>query len=68
MNLPAALTFNCRWDILKRVELSVSWPSRLDNIIPLKLVAVGRLVRVEEKQAAITIEQYTFKTSRSVAQ
>jgi hypothetical protein len=52
----------------KRVELSVSWPSRLDNIIPLKLVAVGRLVRVEEKQAAITIEQYTFKTSRSVAQ
>lgn len=47
------------------VELSVSWPSRLNNRVPLKLVAVGRLVRVEERQAAMTIQRYEFKTSGS---
>ena len=47
------------------LELSVSWPALLNNLVPLKLVAVGRLVRVEEKQAAIAILRYDFKTSGS---
>jgi hypothetical protein len=47
------------------VELSVSWPARLNNLVPLKLVVVGRLVRVEETQAAIAIQRYEFKTSGS---
>jgi hypothetical protein len=49
----------------KHVELSVSWPARLHNEVALKLVVVGRLVRIEEKKAAITIVRYDFKTSRS---
>ena len=47
------------------VELTVSWPARLNNIVPLKLVALGRVVRVEKAQTAIAIEQYEFRTSRS---
>ena len=46
----------------ERVELSVSWPAQLNNTLPLKFVAMGRLVRCEENQAAIAIERYEFKT------
>jgi len=49
----------------ERVELTVSWPARLNEVTPLKLVAVGRVVRSEEKQAAIVIEKYDFKTRGS---
>ena len=45
-----------------RVEIAVSWPARLNGATPLKLVAVGVLVRSEEKQAAISIQRYEFKT------
>jgi hypothetical protein len=44
------------------VELAVSWPALLNGVLPLKLVAQGRLVRTEEKRAAIAIERYEFKT------
>src|SRR6266568_7006071 len=37
----------------QRVELAVSWPARLNDTLPLKFVAVGRLVRTGENQAAI---------------
>jgi hypothetical protein len=47
------------------IELAVSWPARLNGVLPLKLVAQGRLVRIEEKRAAITIEKYEFKTCGS---
>ena|SRR5258708_38125637 len=49
----------------ERVELSVSWPAQLNDIVPLKLVAMGRLVRRDEAQAAISIERYEFKTRGS---
>ncbi|MGH9659599.1 MAG: PilZ domain-containing protein [Bryobacteraceae bacterium] len=49
----------------ERVELSVSWPAQLNQTLPLKLVAMGRLVRCEEGQAAIAIERYEFKTQGS---
>ena len=49
----------------QRVELSVSWPARLNDIVPLHLVTVGRLVRVEAQQAAVAIERWEFKTCRS---
>src|SRR5712691_3926139 len=45
-----------------RIELAVSWPAQLNNTLPLKLVALGRLVRTEDAQAAIAIERYEFKT------
>jgi len=49
----------------KRVEVSVNWPAQLDGGCPLKLVAVGRVVRAEETRAAMRIEQYEFRTRRS---
>ena len=49
----------------ERVELAVSWPAQLNDALPLKLVALGRLVRTEENQAAISIERYEFKTRGS---
>jgi hypothetical protein len=46
----------------QRVELAVNWPALLNNVLPLKLVAQGRVIRIEEKQAAMAIESYEFKT------
>src|SRR5438309_6597533 len=40
----------------ERVELSISWPAQLNNTVPLKLVAMGRVVRTDKTQAAIAIE------------
>ena len=56
--------FTTESDLLQgqRVEIAVSWPAQLDDAIPLKLVAVGVLVRAEAAQAAISIERYEFKT------
>jgi hypothetical protein len=47
------------------VELTVSWPAPLNDTVPLKLVAVGRVVRAEQTQAAIAIRKYEFRTRRS---
>jgi hypothetical protein len=49
----------------EQIELAVSWPALLNGVLPLKLVAQGRLVRTEENQAAIAIEKYEFKTCGS---
>jgi hypothetical protein len=48
----------------RSVELSVNWPARLDGTCPLQFVATGRVVRSEERQAAVRIERYEFKTRR----
>jgi hypothetical protein len=47
------------------IELAVSWPALLNGVLPLKLVAQGLVVRIEDKRAAITIERYEFKTCGS---
>jgi hypothetical protein len=44
------------------VVLAVSWPALLNGVQPLKLVAQGPVVRIEEKRAAIAIERYEYKT------
>jgi hypothetical protein len=49
----------------ERVEIAVSWPAQLNDVLPLKLVAMGRLVRTEDAQAAISVERYEFKTRGS---
>src|SRR5260370_15538503 len=49
----------------ERVELAVSWPAQLNDTLPLKLVAMGRLVRAGDSQAAICVERYEFKTRGS---
>jgi hypothetical protein len=46
----------------RRLELSISWPVHLNDLVPLKLVARGRVVRFEDGQAAIEILQYEFRT------
>jgi len=47
------------------MEVSINWPAQLDGGCPLKFVAVGRVVRADETQAAVTIEQYEFRTRRT---
>ena len=46
----------------RAVELSVNWPARLDGTCPLQFVATGRVVRSDERQAAVRIDRYEFKT------
>lgn len=50
----------------QRVELAVSWPALLNDVLPLKLVARGRLVRSQGRQAAMAIDRYEFKTRGSM--
>ena len=40
-------TADCELTPGRRVELSISWPAQLNDKCPLKLVARGRVVRVE---------------------
>jgi hypothetical protein len=49
------------------VELSINWPARLGGTCPLKFVARGRVIRSEDKKAAVRIERYEFRTRRSAA-
>jgi len=46
----------------RQVEVSVAWPAQLNNQTPLKLVAKGRVVRVENRRAALEIQHYEFRT------
>jgi hypothetical protein len=46
----------------KRIELSISWPAQLNSKVALKLVARGRIVRVEGGLAAVEIQQHEFRT------
>ena len=47
------------------VQVSLDWPARLENQVPLKLVAEGRVVRNANGQTAITIDKYEFRTRRT---
>lgn len=46
----------------KQLEVSVAWPAQLNNRTPLKLVARGRVVRVDDRRAALEIQHYEFRT------
>jgi hypothetical protein len=50
----------------RRLELSISWPVQLDNKCALKLVARGRVIRLEPGRTAIEIQQYEFRTQSSM--
>lgn len=58
-------TADCELTPGRRVELSISWPAQLNDSCPLKLVARGRVVRVEGAKVAIEIQQYEFRTAGS---
>jgi hypothetical protein len=51
----------------RRLELAISWPAQLNQQVPLKLVARGRVVRFEQGLAAIEILQYEFRTQSAAA-
>jgi len=44
----------------ERLELSISWPARLENKHALELVARGRVVRLQPGCVAMRIEKYEF--------
>jgi hypothetical protein len=46
-----------------RVELDVDWPAELDGHVPMKLVASGRVVRVQGHVVCVTIEKKEFRTA-----
>jgi DNA-binding NarL/FixJ family response regulator len=47
------------------LQVSVDWPARLENQVPLKLVAEGRIVRNVNGLAAMRIDKYEFRTRRA---
>jgi CheY-like chemotaxis protein len=46
------------------LQVSLDWPARLGNEVPLKLVAEGRVLRNMQGKAAMSIERYEFRTRR----
>jgi len=47
----------------REIELTLAWPARLDQEIPLKLCVTGLTVRAEGACTAVRIERYTFRTA-----
>jgi len=58
-------TSNEKFEAGQLVQVSLDWPARLENQVPLKLVAEGRIVRNANGQTAMTIDKYEFRTRRS---
>jgi DNA-binding response OmpR family regulator len=58
-------TSNEKFEAGQLVQVSLDWPARLENTIPLKLVAEGRIVRNSDGQTAMTIDKYEFRTRRA---
>lgn len=46
----------------RTIELSLNWPALLDGSCPLKFIATGPVVRVEDNRAAMRIDRYEFRT------
>ena len=44
------------------VELAVTWPVRLDNKIPLRLIIRGRTVSADDRYAKVEILRHEFRT------
>ena len=57
-------TSNEKFEAGQLVQVSLDWPALLENQIPLKLVAEGRIVRNSSGQTAMTIDKYEFRTRR----
>jgi DNA-binding response OmpR family regulator len=47
------------------LQVSVDWPARLENQVPLKLVAEGRIICNADGLAAMSIDKYEFRTRRT---
>lgn len=49
------------------VELSMSWPARLNDVCPMKLMIYGCVVRSDGDGTALAIERYEFRTQGTAA-
>jgi len=49
-------------EVGRTVEVAVNWPAKLGGTCPLRFVAVGRVVRSHDGEAAVRIQRYEFKT------
>jgi len=45
-----------------KLEVRIAWPSNLDGIVPLQLVATGQVVRSEEHSFAVQLSSHEFYT------
>ena len=48
-----------------KVEVVVDWPVKLDGTVPLHLIVVGSIVRLEKGLVALAIKHHEFRTSKS---
>jgi hypothetical protein len=59
--------FSFRSDVLLspgcRLELDVAWPVELDGRVPMKLIATGKVVRVDGCLVCVVIEKKEFRTA-----
>jgi len=44
------------------IEISMTWPALLNDSCPMKLMIYGCVVRSNDKNAAVAIERYEFRT------
>jgi len=51
-------------DVGTKIEVHLEWPSQLDGVVPLQLVAVGIVARSEDGSFAVTLEKHRFRTMR----
>jgi len=51
-------------DVGTKIEVRLEWPSRLDGVLPLQLVAVGTVARSEDGSFAVTLEKHQFRTMK----
>ncbi len=52
----------------KEVRLSVDWPVRLNQVVPLRLCVTGRIIRSEGNEAVAKIKKYEYRTRPIVKQ
>jgi hypothetical protein len=48
----------------KRLEVNINWPLLLDGVVPLQLVADGKVVRSDESSFALKLTHCEFRTMR----
>jgi PilZ domain-containing protein len=44
------------------IELSITWPVLLHNLVPLQLVVAGRVVRTRGRRVGVRMVQHEFRT------
>ena len=47
----------------RKIEMAISWPVPLNQTCALKLIASGKIMRVEYGVVAISVERYEFRTA-----